>query len=239
MIHKWNTRNLASESDKQSVAFFNALCTETINALKRYQDYYNEPGFYYGEQQTKTFLTIALGNITNGAVLQEVPADRKIINLEDESKQKSLYKGRLDYWATYKESSFLIELKQSWLRYYGTTDEYSFYKHIEDQLKASIKQIDQLDNKMSFKIKENLFGLGMVVIPVFCRDDDFPKMSIKKNFDFICEEFEKCGANIVSIWDIEKQYKHTQYYTDKNEIDKQNHYPALLFIGKLKKFTRK
>jgi len=65
-----------------------------------------EPAFFYTEQRTKTFFTIALSNLSNGLVLQEVATERK------EKKN-----AKIDYYFRFHKSDFAMEVKQSWLRF--------------------------------------------------------------------------------------------------------------------------
>jgi hypothetical protein len=63
------------------------------------------PAFWYSEKQTKGFITIALGNLCNGVVIQEPPVSRK----ESDSM------GYVDYYCTFGRHAFFIECKQVWV----------------------------------------------------------------------------------------------------------------------------
>ncbi|RMG39966.1 MAG: hypothetical protein D6732_03540 [Methanobacteriota archaeon] len=78
-----------------------------------------EHGFYYGEQQTKTFVTSSLDSICNSEVMQEYSVDRRKKDDKEESDVEG--NGNVDYWCRYgvsTKTSILIEVKQSWIRYY-------------------------------------------------------------------------------------------------------------------------
>lgn len=86
---------------EEATEFFDSTFEQLILSFKSY--YKSQPenekefGFEYGEQQTKTYLTIALGNVTSGNLIQEYPLNRKYYEQKLFRIKEVNYRGRLDY----------------------------------------------------------------------------------------------------------------------------------------------
>lgn len=175
LTHKLNRKSGTSEA----IEFYDSICLETIEAFKKYYKkmpkYAKEHGFLHKEQQVKTFLTLAIGKVTDCSFLQEHPTDR--LKNQKKAKNNSTTAGHFDYWANYKKSSFLIEVKHNWIRYYPEDNRFTFYKVLDDNLKHAVDQVDEIADKTGFKYAQNLFGLGLIVAPVFIQDKTEKRLS--------------------------------------------------------------
>ena len=226
---------------KESVNLFDNLSIETINYLKRYYDNFpknlKEHGFWHGEQQVKTFLTLALGKITNGYVIQEHPISRR-----ESRAKKAIYNGRVDYGANYYSSSFLIEVKHHWIRYKPKTDDFIFYNGISLHMKTAISQIDRIKEKIGFNYYKNLFGLGLIVSPIFIRtkqkDIEYNIRITNKLIDQLANDARNAGANILAMWKTGDNYYLDNSYKEDDEKYFE-YFPGLIFIGKVKKISKK
>jgi len=216
---------------KDAVGFFKDLCIETTHALNDYSKHQEryEHGFEMREQPVKTYLTISLGKITKNNVIQEYSIERNCFHKKDKNKTNT---GRLDYWASIEKTAFLIEVKHGWVRYYKK-NVFKFYSELMDKMDEANKQIDKIiDKKNLHDEKKRLFGLSLIVAPIYGRNVKFETMHFSsENLDYYWKQCKNIGANIVGIWRLSNDYNQNVDFTD-------NIY-GVFFIGKLKKITKK
>lgn len=223
---------------KDARTFFNEICLKTVNGLKKYyKDMppdYPEHGFVHGEQQMKSFLTPAFYAVSE-SFLQEHPIDR-IKQRGRRTKKVQLGNGRLDYWANYNKCSFLIEVKQNWIRYYPEKNSFRFYSSLKNRLDSAVDQIGRMHAKTHYNYRENVFAFGLVVAPIFVKDEDVKKLDLKKQ---IIEDLENkaqnIGANALGFWRLEEEFLYPYEIENEEGIE---FYPGLAFIGKIKKITK-
>lgn len=111
-----------------------------------------EPAFFYSEQRSKTFFTIALSNISNGLVIQE-PA------IEVRKNKKA--SGRIDYYFNHNNVAYLMEVKQSWAKY--SKNKLYLGKSLNTHKKA-IKQVESIKKNNLWKSD---FSLALTFVPVY------------------------------------------------------------------------
>jgi hypothetical protein len=112
------------------------------------------PAFWYREQQTKTFITMALGNLCAGSVLQEPPIRR--------STKEGKSSGRVDYYCQFGGKALLLEFKQRWL---GGA-QLSLHR-LKSTHSSVAEQIRSLDKKYMVKEWDAYFGLGITLAPIY------------------------------------------------------------------------
>lgn len=240
-----NYTSLFSEKDfngaQETKEFLNNLFKEIISSIKKYYkhqpDSSKEYGFEFGEQQVKTFITIALNKISSGNFIQEYPLDRKFHDNDDGDFFSA--NGYLDYWASYSQCDYLIEVKHGWIRYYPDSKKYTIYKTTLDKFISSIEQLDSVDDKTDYKVNNHLLGIGLTVAPLFVKNKDFEILQFDKVLnDSLFNDIQQSNGDFIGIWYLEKEFaKEFKYDTDKGEITE--YFPALLFFGKIKKYSRK
>ena len=221
--------------------FLDKVFKETIKAIKKYYDCqpdsYKEYGFEFGEEQVKTFLTVALNNVTKGNFIQEYPLNRKY--REHDNSDFFSANGYLDYWASFSKCDYLLEIKHGWIRYYIDSGEYTIYQKTIDKFQSSISQLDSIEYKTDLKINNHLFGIGLIVAPIYVRNKKPDTLNDPDSFnDFLFEEVKKLGGDFIGIWHLESEYlQEFTYETDSGTY--KEYYPTLLFFGKIKKYSRK
>ena len=228
---------------KETQRFLDSLFRETINSFKRYFD--NQPndakeyGFEFREQQVKTYLTIALNEVTKGNFMQEYPNSR-IFHRKGSKKNIEQSTGFIDYWADMKESTYLMEIKHQWIKYHPETDEYTFYSYLQGKFKQSVAQIDSIENKMNLKTKKHLFGIALTIVPVFVKNNPLERIILdKETINFFIKECmggkDEMRANVLGGWILEENYLQEFNYSEDSESE---YYPAVLFLAKVKKYSR-
>ncbi len=226
-----------SENFKEAKTFYKKFLEETVVSLQKYYQSQKESGFSFGEEQVKTFLTIALAEVTNHNVMQEYPLERKTDKKKGKYKHKT---GRLDYWANFKNSDFLIEVKHGWIRYYPEFHKTTFYKRYNCLFQDAIKQVRSIKNKSGYKSSKHLFGLSLMVAPYFVKSLDKGSSTINFDRSFknqLAQLLKDSKGNIGCFWRLESKEIEKISYTERNKTYLE-YYPGVLFLGKLVKYSR-
>jgi hypothetical protein len=208
-----------------------------------------EHGFYYGEQQTKTYITSALDAICNSNCMQEYKVIRNKPSIKEKiSQNENIGNGKLDYWCRYGNTtkiSVLLEVKQSWIKYYND-DKHYIYKLAISRHASAIDQINNVNDKMSLAV-DNLYGVALSVLPVFCRyKEDSDPITINKNtFEVMSENvinkikaINNTKANICSYINIDNKLSIIDSWPYKDKTIYESH-PGVLLAWSIRKFTRK
>ena len=236
--------------------FFSNICEYTIRYLKKYFKHmkkkkaFIEHGFIYREQQIKSYITPAINEATESCFMQEYSIERK--PKKKGHKEREISSGRIDYWAHFGNCSFLIELKHAWIRYFPKEnkiskdyqDFFTFYKSTKNRLKSATKQIKRIKYKSDYKYEKNLYSFPLVISPIYVDEDmgknlnkgEIPrplKISIKNALRIGIKK--EMRANIFGLWILPKKYLYYDPYKNRSNIKKQEYFPALCFIGKIKK----
>jgi hypothetical protein len=184
----------------------------------------------------KTFITVALNRITNGNFIQEYPLDRKFLDNDDGNIFSA--NGYLDYWGSYSKCDYLIEVKHGWVRFYPDSNEYTLFQGTLDKFRSSIRQLDAVADKAEYRVNNHLFGIGLTIAPVFVRNADLEVLNPSKELnDSLFSDIQQEKGDFIAIWYLEKEYAHLfTFYTDNGEVSE--YFPALLFFGKIKKYSR-
>jgi hypothetical protein len=215
MIPKFYCRkNICGTGSKIIVDFIKQFQAEFCKKIKKYashrkRDNYFEHLFYYGEQQTKTYITSILDRLCDANFMQETQVERRIRKFR--GKQLLLNTGWVDYWCTYgntRKISLLFEIKQTWLRLYNH-NKWTIYREIPLRHSEAVEQLAQIKDKSQFT-SGSLYSLALTVIPLYVRykssQDSVIELKeniMKKIADAI---MGKTGAHAYGYWIIPKEY---------------------------------
>ena len=142
--------------------FIERLEVEIESAFFRYAessriDGFMYPAYWYGEQRTKTFVTLALGNLCAGSLLQEPPVRR--------NRKGDKSAGRVDYYCQFGGKSLFVEYKQVWV---GNNRQRGLpLSGLRDAHAKVAQQIRAVDKKASVKEWSVDYGIGMIVAPLY------------------------------------------------------------------------
>ncbi len=93
--------------------------------------------------------------------------------------------------------------------------------------------------KTHYNYRKRLFALGLVVAPIFVRNEVVKKLYLKKQIIKVLEnETQNIGANALGFWSLEKDFLFPYEFENKEGIKIKEFYPGLAFIGKIKKITK-
>lgn len=236
----FDIRNVQSPGYDLVEKFYISFFKTTVKWLKKYHchllEISRDHGFIYGEQQVKTYLTLALGEISDGYMMQENPINRNVIPF---GKRNPLLRcGWTDYWVTVKSISYMIEVKDGMIQYLPE-DRFFDFQYASSLLRATIKQVRNTSEKMNYRFGDHLFGLGLVVCPIYCKGKRGAKLPSLKlntaNKEALSEGFRKLGANACAVWALPKQY----ILPVEDNSSKPFQWIGMAFIGKFIKLSRK
>lgn len=218
--------------------FFLKMYKLFIRNLKQYYksmpNEYKEHGFMNREQQVKSFLTPAISKLSRNSFLQECPIKRR----KNKRARKKMKTGHVDYWVNYKNSSFVIEVKHNWIRFWkNNQDENNFtiYGRAIERMDSAIKQTKTIYRKRDLRYGKNLFAISLIVAPVYNFGQKYKfNTSIVKSFE---KKLKIFPANIYGLWKIEDSYCKPNRYKENGKFITE-HYPCLAFIGKIDKVSR-
>lgn len=226
---------------QETKEFLDEVFIEMVDSIKKYYNHQpassKEYGFEFGEQQVKTFISIALNKITNGNFIQEYPLGRKFHNNDDGDIFSA--NGYLDYWASRSPCDYLIEVKHGWIRYYPDSNHYTLYKRTLDKFKSSIRQLDAVECKTDYRLNNHLLGIGLTVAPLFVHNRDLKVLKLNKELnDSLFYDIQQANGDFMAIWYLEKKFtQQFKFESDGREIVE--YFPAVCFFGKIKKYSRK
>lgn len=236
---------------KPAQMFFQRLFRETIKCfenhytaiknIKEINGQYPEYGFEVNEQQAKTFLTIALGKITNCSCMQEYQIDRKIDRKRAGSAESP---GRVDYYAHYNygNSTFLIEVKHGFIKYYpkGKGNRIiKIYDVTKNRFDYGYKQLIEIKNKEKLKYKNNFFMINLLIAAIFyTTDKNNNRREMKRNlFQKIKKQCfnEMPNANGFAFAAIKE--KELYSFKPQSKSSPCEFYPGVLFIANIEKIN--
>lgn len=111
-----------------------------------------EPAFFYSEQRSKTFFTVALSNISNGLVIQEPTI---------KTRKNGKASGRVDYYFNHNDVAYLMEVKQSWAKY---SKNKLYLGNALSIHKKAIKQVRSIKKNNNW---DSDFSLALTFVPVY------------------------------------------------------------------------
>lgn len=229
------------------IEFIKYLQDEFCARIKRYALYRGldrefEHLFYYGEQQTKTYISGLLDKICDTNFMQETQVKRRTNKFK--KKREILRNGRLDYWCRYGDVtkiSILMEIKQSWIRYYDP-HEWTIYEDVTNKHQTAINQLLDIENKRDYTV-DNLYGLALTILPIYTRypNKNSPRVKLTtKIIESIANKaMQIANADAFGSWIIPDAYCPIDtWYESENSIKKNENHPGIIFLWSIKKFTK-
>ncbi len=186
----------------KSGRFLRQVSESFAKACTRYYVAVGELPFVHRERQITTMLLSALVKVSD-AVLMEQPISRG-------TKGKSTY-GWLDYWVLHGSTTFLIELKYSWLSIYSKELRTGTQKAWSNAVKQvrSISQGEARD--LAFASSDHVVKLAIMIVPSYRASRDCAKLErmgreqTRENSKEIFDPFVKRlrpAANWCCLWSL-------------------------------------
>lgn len=171
---------------KQTTSRINCEIKKAFERFEKHsvKENYGFPAYWYHEQRTKTFITIALDRISKGNVIQEPGLDRKY----------TAKAGRADYFVCINKTKYLIEVKQIWTQISRLSRPDDFNRITLNKIISQIKDIK------NSRIKHDVC-LGLCIVPIFEKIEGKPlpkERNISNLIKSVSESIIK-HKNIISI----------------------------------------
>jgi hypothetical protein len=198
--------------------------------VKRSVDYFDETGDYpfcYREKQLHSVVCPSIATLTS-AFLMEHPLRRKPAGEDD-------YAGLADYWISYRNYSFVLELKHGYFAYTRPNDPrqnlLAKFNLAMDQLKSIRKdQVEYLGGG-----DKGLFKIALMAITFFSgakeemTSNSNKEEELKSSFNkmLTISGLDK-KTNLRALWLLNKRLVIPMEYSSGPEI-----YPAVAFVGNI------
>jgi hypothetical protein len=198
-----------------------------INIVKKSTKYYDETGdhvFAYREKQLHSVICPSIEMITPSFLIEH-PLTRKPAGEEE-------YTGYADYWISYRNYSFLLELKHSYFAYKRAKNP---RQSIGSKFDNAIQQLKNVRKSECQLLTENngLIKIALEAIVFYEGSSNEISNDVMKDQDFplllrqlISNSSLKDRVNFSSIWVLNKRLVEPYEYSNSFE-----RYPALGFIG--------
>jgi len=214
--------------ERITIDFLKRLLRGIIERSTKYFDETGDHVFIYRERHMHSVICPAIANLTS-SYLMELPLKRKPAGEEE-------YSGSVDYWVSYRNRSFLIELKHT----------YFAYRNVEaPRRKITEKMEEALDQLRSIRTDQCRYAAGsdkmltkMALLTIVFYEGSKKKISeknvMKLDFKNIFRKMlNKTGlmktSNLLSLWVLDRRLVIPfEYQNKENEM-----YPAVGFIGEI------
>lgn len=201
------------------------------NIVKRSTNYFNDTGehiFTFREKQLHSVICPSISDLTPSVVIEH-PLTRKPTG-EDE------YSGHVDYWASYRNYEFLVELKHSHFAYNNANNP---RKDISNKFNTALNQLQNIRKEECRYITINNKGCFKIALQaiVFYEGSKHSISADDLKDKYFEDYFEKLlkipdlkkKSNFNALWLLnEKLIKPVDYDDGSYEI-----FPAVAFVGKV------
>ncbi|MCW3985168.1 MAG: hypothetical protein NWE91_01995 [Candidatus Bathyarchaeota archaeon] len=231
-IEFFDVRGLGSRTAK---AFLRDLLKQFV---LRSAKYYNETGeyaFYYRERQLHSIICPSIAQMPKSVFLMEHPIDRKPAGEIE-------YRGSADYWISYRNYSFIMELKHA---YFAFSRAHSPSKRIAKKLADAWKQLQNVRMEQCRKLKfgDGLRKIALEVITFYRRqkneanlEDDLDKYDFKRLFKELIENAHfKYEPDFHGLWVLDRELIEPIGIESLNSFEI---FPAVAFIGYISKIIK-
>lgn len=198
--------------------------------IRRSVKYYDETGdypFIYRERQLHSVVCPSIADITS-VFLMEHPLKRKPSGEEE-------YSGNVDYWISYDNYVFLIELKHSYFTYRNANKP---RESINRKFMDAIRQLENIRKDVCRDLKGSYNALVKIALEaVIFRKGSKAQISKK---EMGCPDYRRFleklidntdlrrKSNFRSLWVLDERLVESIEYRNSFEI-----YPAVAFIGRI------
>ena len=207
--------------------FLEKLVEGTVRRSVEYFDETDDYAFSYGERQMHSVGCPSIAALTT-AYLMEHPLKRKPSG-EDE------YSGRVDYWISYRNYSFLMELKHGYFAYARASHPRQNLLKKFNSAMDSLKTIRKDECEYLGGGDKGLFKIALLAITFFRGSkneisiNDLRSKNLKMSFDELLNNSGLARVtNLRALWILNKRLVQPKNYTNGFET-----YPAVAFVANL------
>lgn len=222
--------------DGQGQRVANDFLTRLTNGFARrtakYMRVTREVPFVFRERQLHSIIAPTLDDFTD-AFLMELPTQRSWSVTADERTSDS--HGWIDYWCSYRNISFLVELKHGFIS--GKSGQ--IRKDVKAEWETAILQLDAIEEEAKFQGQwsNGTLRVALHVLPLFERHaqaDGKPVNDLEKLLEIqkrAMEELER-RPNWSAMWKIHEGIAGPYEYSNAIEF-----YPGVLIVANVSEIT--
>jgi hypothetical protein len=220
--------NIDTDGARVSRDFLKQLVSNIVWRSVKYYEETNDNAFYYRERQFHSIVCPSIADITY-AYLLEHPLKRKPAG-EDEAR------GFADYWISYRNYSFLMEMKHAYFSYNRVANP---RRNVAKKFNDALEQFKNVRKEecrgLSIKCND-LIKIALETIVFYEGSKEKLRLTKTKHHNF-AESFEQLIANsdfnqapnMKALWVLnQKMVEPYEYEDGTSEI-----YPAVGFIGNI------
>lgn len=215
---------IVGDGGRVSRDFLRKLLKRIVKRSTKYYDETREHVFIYRERQLHSVVCPSIADITS-SYLMENPLTRKPAGEEE-------YRGNVDYWISYRNYSFLMELKHAYFAYRNANNP---RKSITEKFVRAMEQLRSIrkDECRDLTINKGLIKIVLQAVVFYKGSKDPILKDNLKNKDFKNlfkkmmnnTELER-KSNLRSLWVLNERLVEEVEYKNSFEI-----YPAVAFVG--------
>lgn len=197
-----------------------------VKRSTNYFDSLEEHIFAYRERQLHSVVCPSIADITPSYVMEH-PLSRKPAGEEE-------YSGHVDYWLSYRDYEFLLELKHS---YWGYRNVENPRQSISDKFNSAINQLQNIRTSecRSVTINKGIIKIALQAIIFYessknrISNNDISDRNFEDLFEKLIKNTElKKESNVTSLWLLHERLIKPVDYDTFFEL-----YPAVAFVGKI------
>ena len=218
--------NIEGDGARVSRDFLRKLLQRIVKRSTKYYDETGDHVFIYREKQLHSVVCPSIADIT-ASYLIEHPLIRKPAGEEE-------YLGNVDYWISYRNYSFLMELKHTYFAYRNADNP---RKNITKKFERAMEQLKNIRKEECRALTDNkgLIKIALQTV-VFYKGsryeifkDDLRDENFKDLFKKLVNNTElDRRSNLLSLWVLNERLVEPVKYKNSFEI-----YPAVAFIGNI------
>ena len=219
--------NIEGDGARVSRDLLRKLLKRIVKRSTKYYDELGEHVFIYREKQLHSVVCPSIADITH-SYLMEHPLIRKPAGEEE-------YRGNVDYWISYRNYSFLMELKHTYFAYRNADNP---RKSITKKFARAMEQLRSIRKEecRALTVNKGLIKIALQTVVFYegsknsIHKDDLKDRDFKNLFKKLVNNTElEHRSNLRSLWVLdERLVKAVKYNKNSFEI-----YPAVAFFGNI------
>lgn len=223
--------NIEGDGARVSIDFLRKLLKHIVKRSTKYYDETGEHVFIYRERQLHSVVCPSIADITS-SYLMENPLTRKPAGEEE-------YRGNVDYWISYRNYSFLMELKHTYFAYRNADNP---RKSITKKFVRAMEQLRSIrkDECRALTINKGLIKIALQTVAFYkgskypISKDDLKDQDFKNLFKKLVNNTElERKSNLRSLWVLNERLVEPVKYKNSFEI-----YPAVAFVGNISEMIK-
>ncbi|MFZ3168148.1 MAG: hypothetical protein WA130_11085 [Candidatus Methanoperedens sp.] len=213
------------EGTRVSKEFLQLLIRNIIKRSTEYFDATESHIFFYKEKQLHSVVCPSIADLTPSYVIEH-PITRKPRGEEE-------YSGKCDYWISYRNYSYVMELKHSFFAYRNIKSPRQDISNKFNRCLDQLKEIKRGETR-NLAMNKGTIKIALQAIVFFrssqntIRNDESEEQDIEDAFELLIQNSDLKESNVRSLWILHDRLFRAFEYDNGYEI-----FPAVAFVGKI------